>query len=197
MIKSSGNAFFYRKTYLHNSSYNSLFILWAWRRTVSIRISGGAAILSWLFSYARLMENSVGWAALPSGFSYSDRLSQWTWPCSKFMPKLTHGRRHFIILVLHPHRSCPLSIGIVRKYSRILFNLFLDNTTDSHFGFPAGSILLGFRNPVARGFGGPRQLFDLKRTISNSASWNRPISSFSRAKRPFFSDTYGESKTIF
>jgi hypothetical protein len=44
---------------------------------------------------------------------------------------------------------------------------------------------------------GPQQLIDMERIIAKSALWNRPILSFSRAKRPFFSDTYGQSKTTF
>ena len=37
----------------------------------------------------------------------------------------------------------------------------------------------------------------MKRIIVNSVLWNRPILSFLRAKRPFFSYIYGESKTTF
>jgi hypothetical protein len=40
---------------------------------------------------------------------------------------------------------------------------------------------------------GPQQLIDMERIITNCALSNRPILSFSRAKRAFFIDTYGQT----
>ena len=37
---------------------------------------------------------------------------------------------------------------------------------------------------------GPREAADMKRIMANSALWNRPITNFPRAKRPFFCEAY-------